>query len=113
MPFVKKDSVNRADFGTVTNTPLTRGLLLNGKQVEMISVTKATGDTTAASLALSSVQRPVEVIAVPVNDSAGAAITSINPVAVTFSRTNDSTIALSGLGDWTAAMLLVTGRAYN
>lgn len=112
MSLSKVDSVPRGDWATVTKTSGSRGLVINGKQVEKIIVSKLTGDT-SGSVALSSIHRPNDVFVLPVLDSSGAVVTTGVLAAVAFTKTNDTTIAVSALGDWTTAILFVTGRSYN
>lgn len=111
MALAKVDSLTRAEVGTATSTDLTRGLILNGKQVEVVYVTKLTGDT-SGSFDLSNVQRPDEVYVIPVRGNAGANVGSLAMAAATFTRTDNDTVAVSSLGDWTVAVFLVLGRSY-
>lgn len=111
MAFAKVDSFQRSEIGAVTGTPQTRGFVLNGEQTELILVTKLTGDTTG-NVTLSDIRRPSKIYAIPTRDSAGANSTSLTAVAVTYTHTNDTTVALSSLGNWTVAILVVTGRSY-
>lgn len=111
MALAKKFSLVRSVLAALF-APQGRGLMLDGKQVEIITVTKLTGDTTG-SVALSGIQRPREIYILPINDNAGAALTAAAPVLATYTLTNDTTIALTGLGSWTSAVLLVTGRSFN
>jgi hypothetical protein len=111
MALAKVDSLTRAEVGTATSTPLTRGLVLNGRQVEVVYVTKLTGDT-SGSFDLSNVQRPSDVYVIPVRDSAGANVASLAMTAATFTHTDNDTVAVSSLGDWTVAVFLVLGRSY-
>lgn len=111
MAFAKVDSLTRAEVGTALSTPLTRGLVLNGEQVETILVTKLTGDATG-SVDLSNVKRPSKIWVIPTRDSLGANVASLAMTEVTFTRTDNDTCALTGLGDWTVAVLLVVGRSY-
>ena len=110
MAFATVFSIKRSDVGTVTNTPLTRGLVLNGFQTEEQVVTKLTGDTTG-TLNLSTLNRPSAVYALVLNDSAGAAQASLSISSVTFVHVDADTVTLSGMGNWTRALLIVTGRA--
>lgn len=80
-------------------------------QTEMVYVTKLTGDT-AGSVDLSNIQRPSDVYVIPVRDSAGANVASLAMTAVAFTHTDNDTIAMTALGNWTVAILLVTGRSY-
>lgn len=111
MALAKVDSLTRAEVGTFLNSPQTRGLVLEGQQVELILVTKLTGDTTG-SVALSNVKRPSAVYVIPTRDLAGANSAALTPATVTFTRTDDSTIALTALASWTVGILLVVGRSY-
>jgi hypothetical protein len=111
MALAKVDSLTRAEVGTATSSDYTRGLVLNGRQVEVVYVTKLTGDTTG-SFDLSNVQRPTEIYVIPVRDSAGANVASLAMTAATFTRTDDDTVALTALGTWTVAVFLVLGRSY-
>lgn len=111
MALAKVDSLTRAEVGTMTSTPLTRGLVLNGEQVEMVLVTKLTADT-SGSVDLSNVKRPSKIYVIPTRDNAGANAAALTPAAVTFTRTDDDTVALSSLGTWTVGILLVVGRSY-
>lgn len=111
MALTKTDSLTRAEVGTALNSPYTRGLILNGEQVEVILVVKLTGDTTG-SVDLSNVKRPSKIWVIPTRDTAGANSASLAMSEVTFTRTDDDTCALSSLGTWTVAILLVVGRSY-
>lgn len=93
------------------SSPYTRGLVLDGQQVEVILVTKLTADT-SGSVDLSNVKRPTAVYVIPTRDTAGANSTALTPAAVTFTRTDDDTLALSSLANWTVGILLVIGRSY-
>lgn len=113
MALAKVDSAGRTDWNTATGTfSQGRGIVLNGEQVEMILVTKLTGDTTG-SVDLSMIRRPKFAYVVPTRDSAGANVAAVTPSAVTFTHTDNDTIALSALGDWTVGLLFVTGRQYS
>lgn len=112
MALAKNYSLTRTDFGTLTATRSTRGLNLNGMQVEIIRASKLTGDTTG-TLALSGVQRPNKVYVVPVTNSAGTVLTSAPPTAdVAFTHNSNTSINVSGLGNWTIADFYVCGRSY-
>lgn len=111
MALAKVDSLTRAEVGTAISTPLTRGLVLNGEQVEVILVTKLTADATG-DIDLSNIKRPSKIWVIPTRDTAGANVASLAMTEVTFTRTDDDTCALSGLANWTVAILLVTGRSY-
>jgi len=89
-----------------------RGLVLNGQQVEMIRITKLTGDTTGGPITPEGVLRPNKVYVLPTADAAGAAI-SVEPTITEaiVAQTTGNTFTLSGLGTWTAAYLLVCGRS--
>lgn len=104
-------SAKRSDFATVTGTAPSRGLILNGLQTEEQVVSKLTGDV-SGSITLVSIQRPSYVYALVLKDNAGADSVSLSLVAVTFTHTSNSVIALSGLGNWTRALLFISGRAY-
>lgn len=114
MAFAKVDSLTRAEVGasTATATPSTRGFVLNGRQNELVFVTKLTGDTTG-TLDLSAVQRPTHIYVIPTRDSAGANVTSLAMTPVTYTHTDADTVALSSLGTWTVAILVVSGRSYG
>lgn len=111
MALAKVFSIVRSNYGTVTSTPYTRGKVLNGYQTEEMVVTKLTGDATG-SVDLSSIRRPAAVTLVVLNDSAGTAQATLSQTSVTFTNTDDDTIAMSGLGNWTRALLTIQGRSY-
>jgi len=111
MALAKVFSITRANYGTVTSTPQTQGKELNGLQTEEMVVSKLTGDT-SGSVDLSAVRRPYAVTLVVLNDNAGAAQATLSQTTVTFTHTDDDTIALSGLGNWTRAILTIQGRSY-
>lgn len=111
MALAKVDSLTRAEVGTAISTPLTRGLILNGQQVEVVLVTKLTGDT-SGSIDLSNIKRPDKIYVIPTRDTAGANVASLAMTEVTYTRTDDDTCALTSLANWTVAILLVTGRSY-
>lgn len=104
-------SVTRANYGTVLSTPYTRGKVLNGYQTEEQVVTKLTGDATG-SITLGTVRRPARITAVVINDSAGAAQATLSQVDLTFTHTSDTIVALSGLGNWTRAIITIQGRSF-
>jgi hypothetical protein len=110
MALAKASSKTRDEFGILTGTPLTRGLVLNGFQIELVRVTKLTGDT-SGSFDVEDVERPARVFVLIIADSAGAVVADPTLAEVAFTHTDDNTIALSALGDWTAADLLVCGRS--
>jgi hypothetical protein len=111
MALAKVDSLTRAEVGTATSTALTRGLVLNGRQVEIVYVTKLTGDT-SGSFDLSNVQRPDELYVIPLRTSAGANVASLAMTAATYTMTDVDTVAATSLGDWTVAIFLAVGRSY-
>lgn len=114
MAFTKDFTIDRVDVNAILGTTSTgRGIVINGQQVELIKVKKSTGDTTG-NVTLSAVHRPKRVIVLPLTDSSAVILTA-EPTMVdtTFTHTDDVTIALSGLGDWTAAYLFVLGRSYT
>lgn len=111
MAFAKVDSLTRAEVGTATSTNYSRGLVLNGRQVEVVLATKLTGDT-SGSFDLSNVQRPDEVYVIPLRDDSGADVEAFAMTAATFTRTDNDTVAVTSLGDWTTAVFLVLGRSY-
>lgn len=106
----------RSDIGAIAGipfvTPNTRGMILNGYQTESQVVTKLTGDATG-NITLGSIRRPAAVFVEVLKDNAGADQTTLSLVNVAFTHTNDTTIALSGLGNWTRGRLVILGRAYN
>jgi hypothetical protein len=106
-------NIGRNDLQAVLLEGSTRGLILDGYQVEMVRVTKLTGDA-SGNVTLDEVKRPHRVLAVPLTDSAGTAITT-EPTAVdvAFVHVDNVTITISSLGNWTSAMLLVTGRSFK
>lgn len=114
MAFSKDFSIDRVNLTTAFGTGRSgRGLVLNGAQTELVKVKKLTGDTTG-SLDLTAIRRPKAVYCIPLTDSAGAVLTAEpTVVAVTFTHTDYDTIAVSGLGDWTAAYFIVTGRSFT
>ncbi len=112
MALSQQFAVTRPDIGDALSTPNTRGLVYNGMQVEMVYIKKLTGDTTG-NITLGGVQRPAQVFVVPTFDSAGAEVVADGVAAVTFTHTDNVTIALSGLGNWTRAVLFVCGRSYD
>jgi hypothetical protein len=112
MALSQQFTVTRPDIGDALSTPNTRGLVYNGQQVEMVFIKKLTGDTTG-SITLGGVQRPAQVFVVPTFDNAGAEITADGVASVTFTHTDNVTIALSGLGTWTRAVLYVCGRSFD
>lgn len=70
MALTKVYSRTRDDFGIVTGNRSGRGLVLEGKQVEEIMVTKDTGDT-SGNVDLSDVQRPNKVLFLPIDKADG------------------------------------------
>jgi len=113
MAFSKNYSIERTDIGAMTGFPGGRGLQLNGFQVEIVRATKLTGDT-SGSFDLEGVQRPNKIYVIPVTDSSGAVKTAIPAIAeVSFTHTDNDTVSVSGLGDWTKADFLVCGRSYK
>ncbi len=104
--------------GTVTDragkTPQTRGLIYNGQPCELKQVQKLTGDT-SGSVDVSSVfadgVREVRLMAT--RDSAGANSSDTDDAwkDIAFTVTDFNTLALTGLGDWTAGILFIFGRA--
>lgn len=109
-------NVVRTDIGAVQGGPLgtdqTRGLIVGDMQSEVVMVTKLTGDTTG-SVDLSFIQRPVYAFVLVINDNLGALVTTKTLTQVTFTHTDLDTIALSGLGNWTNALLFVLGRGFD
>ena len=104
-------AITRDEIGTLIGTRLSRGLVLNGRQVELVRITKLTGDT-SGSFDVVDVFRPYQVFSIPLTDSSGTIVTAQPTLAeVAFTHTDDNTIAVSGLGDWTAAYFIVTGRS--
>lgn len=97
MSLAKNYSLDRIDFGSVTKTPLTRGLVLNGMQVEIVRVTKLTGDTTG-SVALSAVQRPNAVYAIPIVDSGTQGTAQVETAVIV------GTVGGSGAGNVTVTV---------
>ncbi|MBX3288368.1 MAG: hypothetical protein KF855_03390 [Acidobacteria bacterium] len=113
MALAKNFAIERTEIGTLTGTPNTRGVVLNGYQTEWVRATKLTGDT-SGSFDLESIQRPTKVYAWPLTDSSGTLLTSQPAlVEVSFTHTDHDTIAVSGLGDWTAAIFIVCGRSFK
>jgi hypothetical protein len=113
MALTKDFSFDRTDIGTVTKTPLSRGLVINGYQVEIVQVKKSTGDTTG-SFDLTGIRRPVKVICRPITNSSGTVLTSEPTLVDTaFTHTDNDTIAVSGLGNWTIAEMFVLGRSFT
>lgn len=111
MAFAKVDSLTRSEVGTATDTPYTRGFVLNGEQVEIVLVTKLTGDT-SGNLDLSNIKRPSALYVIPTRDNAGANVASLAVSDVAFTRTDDDTLALTSLANWTVAIIIATGRSY-
>jgi hypothetical protein len=113
MALSKIDSAGRTDWNTVTETMSQgRGLILNGQQVEIVAVSKLTGDTTG-SIDLSMIRRPRFAYVIPTRDSAGNNVAALTPAAVTFTHTDNDTIAMTGLGNWTVGLIFVTGRQFS
>jgi len=108
-------SVTRADLGTQFSTPQTRGLVFNGMQTEQIFLTKAEADT-SGTIDLTAVRRPnfAFLIALSAEDSNGDLVfaTQKELAPVAFTHSDNDTIAVSGLGEWTSALLFVCGRSY-
>jgi hypothetical protein len=51
---------------------------------------------------------------IPLTDAAGALLTAQPTLAeVTFTHTDDDTVAVSALGNWTAAYFIAIGRSYK
>jgi hypothetical protein len=111
MAYAKLYHIGRAANATLTSTPYSRGMVLNGQQVEEIVHTKLTGDTTA-TLTLVGITRPSAVFVEPLIDSAAAAVNTDTRVAVTFAPSATArTITVSSLGDYTRGRFIVLGRA--
>jgi len=106
------DSFKRSEVGAAISTPGTRGLVLNGYQVELALAAKSTGDTTG-NVTLTGIQRPKKVYVVPTRGSSGANVSAIAFTEVAFTHTDNTTIALSDLGDWTVGMLYICGRDFS
>lgn len=100
----------RSDVASITRTPLTRGFVLNGEQTESVVITKLTGDT-SGNVTLNSVLRPTKCYAFILKDSAGADVNTLTTANISFSNVSDGTVSLSGLGNWTRAELIFTGRS--
>jgi len=111
MAFANVFNVKRSDWGTVISTPNTRGLIFNGYQMEQQVCSKLTGDATG-NVTLQTIRRPARVFALVLKDNAGADQATLSLVELTFTHTNDTTIALSGLGNWTRAIIYILGRSY-
>lgn len=111
MALSKNYSATRFDIGTAAtiDSPQTRGLVFNGQQIEATLLTKLTGDTTG-NVTLIGVQRPTAAFLMIIEDSAGAVVSTPAITTVTFTRTSDTVQALSGLGNWTRAIVFWTGR---
>lgn len=113
MALAKNFSIERTEIGTMTGTPGTRGIVLNGFQTELVRVTKLTGDT-SGQIDLEAIQRPAKVYAIPLTNSSGTILTAQPTLSeVSFAVVDADTITVSGLGDWTAAFLIVCGRSYK
>jgi hypothetical protein len=110
MAYAKLYHIGKAANATLTSTPQSRGMVLNGQQVEEIVHTKLTGDTTA-TVVLVGITRPSAVFVEPLIDSAAAAVDTDTRVAVTFAQVSARTIAVSALGDYTRGRFIVLGRA--
>jgi len=111
MAFANVFTAKRSDYGTLTNTPGTRGLVLNGYQIEEQVCSKLTGDA-AGNITMTTVRRPYKVYAMVLKDNAGADQAALSMVELTFTNTSDTVIALSGLGNWTRALIRILGRNY-
>jgi hypothetical protein len=104
-------SITRDEIGAMIGTLLSRGLVLDGRQVELVRISKSTGDTTG-SFDLEDVHRPYRIFVIPLTNSSAALLTAQPTLAeVAFTHTDDDTVAVTGLGDWTAAYFIVTGRS--
>lgn len=114
MAFTKDFSIDRVDFATAFGQTSTgRGVVVNGFQTEFVKVKKSTGDTTG-SFDLTAIRRPSLIYCIPLTNSSAAILTAEpTVVAVAFTNTDNDTVAVSGLGDWTAAYLIVCGRSYT
>jgi hypothetical protein len=99
----------RTDVGTITGTPQTRGFVLNGEQIESVIVTKLTGDT-SGSVTLTSILRPTKCYAFVLKNSAGADVNTLSTESPSISYVSDGNVTVSGLGNWTRAELIFTGR---
>ncbi len=97
MAFTKRFSQTRKTFADATGSESTRGLVLNGNQVEKLRLSKLTGDT-SGDLELSSVFRPSEIFANPILDNAGALVIESGLVKVSYAHVDYNTVTLSGLG---------------
>lgn len=105
-------AMTREDVASVTSTPQARGLMLIEQPCDVQIVTKLTGDTTG-SVDTTGVQNATSGFFVVLNDSGGTAQATLSTAAATFTQTDYNTIALTGMGDWTRAILFVTGRNYD
>jgi len=111
MAFANVFTAKRSDWGTLSNTPGTRGLIMNGFQMEQQVCSKLTGDATG-NVTMAAIRRPYKVYALVLKDNAGADQATLSLVELTFTNTSDTVIALSGLGNWTRAMIYILGRSY-
>lgn len=100
--------VTSSDYGTVTKTPQTAGPRLNITPVEEVIVSKLTGDT-SGTVTLNNVLLPTSVVGMVLADSAGAQVSSLTLFAPTFAINSNGSITISGLGNWTRALLKVRG----
>jgi hypothetical protein len=111
MAYTKLYAIGRSANATLTSTPQSRGMVLNGQQVEEIVHTKLTGDTTA-TVTLVSITRPSAVFVEPLIDAAAAAVDTDTRVAVTWAPSATArTFTVSSLGTYTRGRFIVLGRS--
>ena len=104
-------NVTGNDWATLFDTPSGRGLMINNQEAATCQVTKLTGDTNG-TLALTSIDDPIKIVAVITRDNAGAAVNTKTTAVITFAKTaTRKSFALTGLGNWTVATFYVTGRS--
>jgi len=110
MAITQNFSITRNEVVAATNAA-GRGLVLNGQQAELVRITKLTADV-AGPIIPEAVLRPNKVYALALTDNLGAILATESPLApVAFTQGTGNTINVSGLGTYTAAYLLVTGRS--
>jgi hypothetical protein len=101
-----------SDLAAATKTPQSAGNRLNNQFSEDVIVSKLTGDT-SGTITTNSILYPTSITAMVLKDNAGADQSTLSLQNISFTINSPGNITVTGLGNWTRALLQVSGARFK